>query len=271
MAFFELPQAPGRKIHFEVYENILPENTLFLHGNLASNRWWTPVRHVWEESKASDFKGAMILAEFRGCGQSTAPANPAEVDMQTFALDFLALLKKLNLGPVNIVGHSTGGLIAALMAALDPGAVKKLVLLDPVGAGGVRFDPSMLSAFEAMKADRALTGVVIGGTILNNDPSSTYFENQLVTDAYSAVKNVGAWVLQALDGLDVRSQIRNVKVPSLVLHGEQDTLLPRKDSEEIAQLMGGRFQVLAGCGHCANVEKPKFFCEVVHSFLFAAV
>jgi len=271
MAFFEIPHSPGRQIHFEVFDNVLPEPTLFLHGNLASNRWWTPVREAWQSSPSAARKSPMIVAEFRGCGQSTAPAKLSEVSMELFAKDFLALVEKLNLGPVNVIGHSTGGLIAALMAALEPEAVRKLVLLDPVGARGVKFDTSMTAAFEAMKNDKALTAAVIGSTILNNDPESPYFKNEIVEDAFLAVKNVGAWVLESLDGLDVREQVRKVQAPSLVLHGEQDVLLPRADSEEIAQLMGGRFQILSGCGHCANVEKPKLFVEVAHSFLFSAL
>ncbi|MBX3016880.1 MAG: alpha/beta hydrolase [Bdellovibrionaceae bacterium] len=267
---FQIPHAEGRELNYEVYPNQLPEATLFLHGNLASNRWWTPVREAWSglgPSKA--FAAPMIVAEFRGCGDSTAPASLDEVNMELFARDFLALVKGLNVGPVNVVGHSTGGLIAAHMAAIDPTLVNKIVLLDPVGARGVKFEESMTAAFEAMKKDRALTAVVIGSTIHNNDADRPFFKNEITDDAYKAVSNVGAWVLQSLDGFDSREALKSVKAPALVLHGEFDTLLPRADSEELAQILGGRFQELKGCGHCANLENPRLFAEVAHSFLFA--
>lgn len=271
MPQFKIPHAEARELNYEIYPNSLPEPTLFLHGNLASNRWWTPVRKAWASAgPATGFAAPMIVAEFRGCGESTAPASLDEVRMDLFAKDFLALIKDLNLGPVNVVGHSTGGLIAAMMAAMDPTAVKKLVLLDPVGARGVTFDDAMTGAFEAMKKDRALTATVIGSTIRNNDPDLPFFKNEITDDAFRAVKNVGAWVLQSLDGLDVRESLKSVRSPTLVLHGEFDTLLPKADSQEMAQLLGGRFQELKGCGHCANLENPKLFVEVAHSFLFSA-
>lgn len=278
MAYFDIPHSPGRRIHFEVYENLLPTTTLFLHGNLASNRWWKPVLEILQQQKQADksgsLRGSVILAEFRGCGQSTAPATLAEVSMELFAKDFIALARHLKLSTVNVVGHSTGGLIAAIMAALAPEVVNKVLLLDPVGARGVKFDNAMTGAFEAMKADRNLTATIIGSTILNNDPESSFFQNEIVEDAFLAVKNVGAWVLQALDGLDVRNLIRESPTFSkanraLVLFGEEDVLLSRADAQELAQLMSGEFKLLEKCGHCGNVENPQLFVKTLQEFLFS--
>lgn len=270
MSLFQASKEPNRSVHYEVFANCLPGTTLFVHGNLASNRWWHPAKDVWTKRAAgSGWTGSMILAEFRGCGDSTAPTSEAEVNMKSFAKDFIALVKNQELKKVNLVGHSTGGLIVALMAAMEPDLFGKALLLDPVGAAGVKFDDAMTVAFEAMKKDKGLTGTVIGSTILNNDPDSAFFKQVVVEDAYKAVNNVGAWVLKALDGFDVREDVQKVSIPTLTLHGEHDALLPIKDSQEIARLMGGRFEVLKGAGHCGNVENPSQFVEVAHGFLFS--
>lgn len=269
MATFAVNDGTGAQLNYDVFPGLLPETTLFLHGNLASNRWWIPAREVLEKkAQGKNLKGSLIAAEFRGCGKSSAPKSEAEVDMRVFARDFLALVRKLDVGPVNLVGHSTGGLIATLMLSMAPELFKKAVLLDPVGARGVTFDHSMIAAFEQMKIDRGLVSVVMNGTIHGNDATSDFFNQVVVEDAFSSVKTVGHLVLKALDGLDIRRDVAAVQHPVLVLHGEVDGILPIADSRELASLLShGRFEELKGCGHCANVENPMLFVERLESFL----
>nr|BFD65354.1 alpha/beta fold hydrolase [Bdellovibrio sp. HAGR004] len=258
-------------IHHEVVSGVVPESIFFIHGNLASNRWWYPAEEIWKRQAAGkNYSGSLIYGEFRGCGKSTPPQSSDEVNLHLFAEDFIALLKSMGPGPYHVVGHSTGGLIAALMLAKEPNLFRKAVLLDPVGAQGITFDSSMISAFEKMKLDKDLTAAVIGSTIHNNNAESDFFRQVVVEDAFKAVKAVGHWVLEALDGLDVRGDLKTVQHEVLVLHGEHDTLLPEVDSQALAGLfVNGKFERIAGQGHCPNIENPEKFVNITRSYLFS--
>ncbi|MBC7421692.1 MAG: alpha/beta hydrolase [Bdellovibrio sp.] len=266
MALFKTAQEIN--INYDVFPGLLSSTTFFIHGNLASNCWWMPTVEILK-SQGKGLAGDMICGEFRGCGGSSVPQSEDEVTMKNFADDFVQLIRSLKLAPINLVGHSTGGLIAAMMLAQAPELFNKAFLLDPVGAEGVKFDTAMIQAFEAMKVDKNLTGIVIGSTILNNNANSSFFKDIIVEDAFKGVKAVGHLVLKALDGLDVRESLKNSNHPVMVMHGEHDVLLSKTESEKLAKLFkNGKFETLEGCGHCANVENPALFVKKFSQFLY---
>lgn len=256
------------QIHYEVIDDVLPRDTLFIHGNIASNRWWYPAMDVLKNRKLKDNKGRAFLVEFRGCGKSTPPATLKDATMFNFCNDILQIVKNLNLEHFDLVGHSTGGLLATMIASMVPAKVSHLIALDPVGAKGVHFDPSMEQAFAAMKNDKSLTAAVIGSTILNNDPEKDFFKNTIVEDAFHAVQTVGLFVLKNLDPFDITQELKKVECKALFLHGEHDTLLPIEDTKTMASLcQKGQFAMLMGQGHCTNVENPERFAEIITDFL----
>ena len=118
MPSFQVNDDSGYALNYEVIPHVLPVTTLFIHGNVASTRWWYPTRDVWK-SKATgqNMPGSMILVDYRGCGSTPAPREQ-DIKMDVFAQDFISLSESLNLGPIHLVGHSAGGLIAALMSIL---------------------------------------------------------------------------------------------------------------------------------------------------------
>lgn len=252
---------------FAMHENVTPENIFLIHGNLCSARFWEPSVAALKEASGAGAKGKVLAVDYPGCGKSPRPSQD-ELNIEKLADRFIQLIEEQNFAPCHLVGHSAGGLIAAVMLAKKPELFKKALLLDPVGAKGVTFNDVMLPTFEAMKADKNLTATIIGSTIYQNDPENVFFKNVIAEDAFSAVKNVGSWILQALDGVDFTSLVSNIQKPVLVLHGEHDTLLPMQDSKDLADLIkNARFEVIPGQGHCFNVENPRAFAEKLLTYL----
>lgn len=273
MAQFEVNDGTGFKMNYEAFAGLLPQNTLFIHGNLASNGWWYPLKNELEKSGSSSdlsLGGQMILAEFRGCGQSSVPKNTSEVNMDRFADDMIALVEAKGWAPLNLVGHSTGGFIACLMMAKRPELFHRMVLLDSVGPRGIVFNDSMGAAFDQMKANKDIVTAVMNTTIHNNDASSEFFKNVVVENAFNAVQCVGWPVVQSLGNVDIRPQLQKIEADVLVIHGEKDVVIPVADSQEMAaSLPNAQLVILKDHGHSLNVESPSKLAELMKAHLFA--
>jgi pimeloyl-ACP methyl ester carboxylesterase len=243
---------------------------LFLHGNLASHRWWHPALNEMKKSGAEG-GGSAVVSDWRGCGRNEDWPGDRPFTLEDLAKDKLALLDSLNMKKdVALVGHSLGGLIALQMMILDPSRFSRAVLLDPVGAKGVVFDDSMYEAFRQMAASRDLTRMVILSTVMNGDDLDDEFKELIAADAYKAVRGIGASVLEILKTVDLREGAARVAVPTLILHGEKDRIIPKADSEALSEIMpNSRLEILPANGHCWNVENPKAFAERLHKWLEA--
>lgn len=264
---------PSIFIHIERFENILPKDSFFIHGNLASNHWWYPyIEEVFKDlpfSPQEKREGHLYLAEFRGCGQSSPPKEDSQVNMHLFAQDFITVIKALNIkSKLNLIGHSTGGNIAAIMLAKAPELFEKAILLDPVGPRGVVFEERMITTFERMKLNKQLVAHILGLTIYKNK-ETPFFNEVIVEDAFKSVKAVGHLVLKAFNGFNIESLVQNINVPTQVLHGEFDQILAIEESKHMANLIpGAQFITIPDQGHCLNLENPALFKNYVDEFFF---
>lgn len=258
---------PAFEMNVEVTDGLFAQDTVFIHGNLASNRWWIPSIKVWQATAKQGLRGRGVFAEWRGCGKSAAPRVEEELHPAVLAADYVELARSMGLKKAHLVGHSTGGLIALFAMLQAPELFDRAVLLDPVSAKGVAFEKPMYDAFTQMSQSRAVCGVVIGSTIHANHPGDPGFEN-LVDDAFGVAKLIWHGVPTQLAKVDVREQLASIQNRVLVLHGQHDTLLPIDGSREMARLLpNAEFKEIPGQGHSTNFENPKLFVELVNQFL----
>lgn len=258
-------------MHYEVYEGIVPRDTLVIHGNLASNRWFYPAIASWRLKSAKDnhlLPGKLILAEWRGCGRSAAPNSRDDLKLQTLANDYINLLRYLGISKCSLIGHSTGGAIALLALARAPQLFDRAVLLDPIAAKGAEFSKTVLDGFVRMSEDREYCATCLDNTIRDNDKSSSLFDT-LVEDAFNVASEVWLGIPYHLSQLDITSDIKDVKHPIQILHGEFDNVLPIEGSRELESLLpNAKLIELKGQGHSACFENPALFVDLTNKFLF---
>ncbi len=241
---------------------------MFIHGNLASNNWWKPTIQLLQSRYKGEEPGSAAFGEWLGCGQSSAPQSAQDLDMKSMARDYVAMCKGLGLREVNLVGHSTGGLIALCALLEEPDLFRKVVLLDPVGASGIQFGKEMYDAFTKMSEDRGFCDSIMASTIHRCDVNNS-LNQQLFKDAFSVHPMIWHGIPDALKQIDIRSDLGKIRQPTLVLHGEFDQLLPVEESKAIAKgVEHGEFVEIKGQGHACNVENPQKFVDLMCEFLF---
>jgi len=235
---------------------------VLLHGLGSRKEDWLPVLDPMAQ------KYRLLVPDQIGFGKSDKPL--LDYSIQTY-VDFLnEFLRQLKVEKASLVGESLGGWIAGLYAVeISGGAhlvpVEKLVLVD---AGGLKQDqplpdlnPSSLTAM------RGLMEVVFYDTSwLNEDALRKIFTDKLaVKDGYTvrSILNNPSRETQRLDG-----RLGSIKVPTLVVWGKQDKLLPIASGERYAAgIAGAKLVSFEKCGHVPPMEKTEEFLAAVMAFL----
>ena len=236
---------------------------LFVHGFPLSRGAWS--------KQVAGFKGSyrVIASDLRGLGESEATPGPAP--MSRFAEDLYALMQHLGTGPVILAGHSMGGYVALAFAKAFPLSLRGLVLVGtkagadtPEGAAARRataekvraegsavvvdaMAPKMLSA---SNADAAMAAAVLG-LMAPSKPEG---------------------VISALLGMALRPDAGNwlgtIRVPTLVITGADDTIIPPSESEALAKAIpGAQLKLIPQAGHLVAFEQAKGFNAALGDWL----
>jgi pimeloyl-ACP methyl ester carboxylesterase len=178
------------------------------------------------------------------------------VRARTFSLDataerLAAWVATLPDGPAILIGHSMGGYLAAWIAATRPTAVSRLVL---VNASAL---PSTLGL-----ASRAMG-------LLREQRRDDAETRILVAAGMRQSGRLRCWhtALQAL-GADLSGRLTQIRVPTLVIWGGQDGVVPIDVGQRLARsIHGAQLTVMTDAGHMPMWEDPGTFNAVLKTFL----
>jgi pimeloyl-ACP methyl ester carboxylesterase len=230
---------------------------LFLHSAAGAGMWTEGIARL-----AQHFH--VLLPDHPGFGPSPLPDWLTGMDDMVF--HYLDLLDGLGLpGPVRIAGVSFGGWIGAEFAAFHPERVHKLVLID---AAGLRI-PAVPLPDVFRLAPQALLPLVFhdlskAAALMPPDLSPDTLV-QLFHDR-SAFARL-AWNPYLHDPKLPR-RLKRVTVPTLVVWGQQDKLIPPVYAEEYKRLLpSAQVVYIDQCGHDPTIEQPDEFARVAVEFL----
>jgi pimeloyl-ACP methyl ester carboxylesterase len=273
---------------YKILENIVPQDIVLIHGNLASNTWWMPTaldlrRRVLADRRLGDsptesYHGRLIMIEWPGYGKSSAPNRLDELRPEVVGEAIVQILKTLKVEKAHIVGHSTGGLYALYAVQRAPKMFDKILLLDSVGPNGLFWPWEALANYrfglleKAIKeGDRDWVENVIAGTIKGVDRTSPFFK-RLVDEAMNAAPMNIQGLPQVLFNLNREAmnpiggaQLGPIKNRTLILFGENDEVLPYLTHSPGLKsvLPNSELRLVPNAGHSLNVENPKEFTDIM--------
>ena len=170
-----------------------------------------------------------------------------------------------------VLGNGYGGFVALQMAIRHPSIAKKLILADC----GAAFSEAGRDAFRNMAAASKAKGLAAITDVAMRRLFAPEFQAghpDLMRDRREAFLKTDPEVLQAACGqlaaLDLRPELPKVTVPVLILVGEHDEATPPPMSHELAALLpDARLEILDGCAHVPQLQKPRVFLDAIADFL----
>ena len=205
----------------------------------------------------------LVAVNFPGCGNSDTMKEPWKLeDYCDFVLKFM---KAVNLENPIMMGHSHGGRVTLKMAAEGMVEPAKIVLLDSAGLIPKKTARQKFRAKSFKIIKRVLTLPVI----------KNYSEGLLDkarrhygSADYNAAPEVLRKTLVSLVNTDLRDIISNIKCPTLLIWGDNDTATPLADAKIIESLIpDAGLCVLEGTGHYSFCEKPYQAHAILRSFI----
>ena len=214
----------------------------------------------------------VIVPELPGFGRSHAVAG----GLAGIADRVADLVREVAAGGEAIVlGNGYGGFVALQMAIRHPGLAARLILADC----GAAFSEAGRQAFRNMATAAKAKGLAAVTDVAMRRLFAPEFQSAhpaLMQDRREAFLRTEVDVFraacEALAGLDLRAEVSGVKVPVLVMVGEQDEATPPEMSQELASLLpDARLKIIPGCAHVPQLQSPELFLQAIADFLPAPV
>lgn len=255
---------------------------LLLHGGPGAHH-----DYLYPQMLTLAARHRVITYDQRGGGQSKTD-DPTPITWRTQVDDLATVVGEFGLShDLTLVGYSWGALLAMLYAVqcvADPSrpAPSRMVLISPAPITRAWRDE-----FEAHLAARGRSATIAtmrdelaSSGLRERDPAAYrqrsfelsvagYFADPRKATSLTPFRVTGKVqqsIWQSLGEFDLTLSLRAVRVPTLVIHGNEDPI-PLASAEAAADALGAELVVLEGCGHVPYVERPDPLFTAIERFL----
>ena len=236
------------------------------------------------------------LVNAPGSGRTTPPATEDGYGLSGMVEFFETWRRAVGLGPVTVMGHSWGGLVAAAWAALHPEGVRRLIVIDGyAGSGSVDADVAQAEQQRALDRIRDRPWFPEAWQAWEEGLNGTGLPEATLVEAFRAffpfyfaepddpvaaghiarIRREVRWhpaVVDAWEGerenADYRPLLAGVRCPTLILVGEHDWICGPYWNRVLADVIAGSsFVLIPGVGHLPQYEAPSAFRAAIDDWL----
>jgi pimeloyl-ACP methyl ester carboxylesterase len=251
-------QANGIDLHVVRTGGAKPPLVL-LHGLIGSGACWTPV------ARALAGEHDVVMPDARGHGGSSAPPHGYRYD--DLARDVLGLVRALGLVSPIVVGHSMGGMTAAVVASRGAGSIGGVVLVDPTFLSPER--QREVHESDVAEQHRRLLAVDKGELLAQQRARQPHRSPELVELLVEArlQTRMSAFEVLTPPNPDYRQLMREIALPSLLVIG--DAPVVSLETARELQSLNPRLRVeqIPGAGHGVPYDRPERLAAVIRSFV----
>ncbi len=213
----------------------------------------------------------LVAPDLRGHGRSDSVPGP--YSMKMFSDDIAGLLEHLNIhSPVLVCGLSMGGYIALDFYRRYPDHVAGLILAATrAGADSEEGKTGREAAAAAVKAEG--TGPIVAGMLPKLLAPGSYEDGELVEFVQEIMEGASVeGVIGALaamrDRPDSMPMLADIDVPTLIIHGAEDQIIPVSEAEAMYEAIeDAELVIIPDAGHLPNLEQVDSFNDAVIDFI----
>ncbi|SFB62917.1 Pimeloyl-ACP methyl ester carboxylesterase [Amycolatopsis marina] len=255
---------------------------VFVHGIAGSARTWLPLLHELDRRGVAR---RVIVPDLLGHGESATPRG--DYSLGAFASAIRDLLVLLGLRHATVAGHSLGGGVAMQFAYQYPEMCGRLVL---ISSGGLGKEVSGVLRATAIPGTKAVLALLVNRATLATGHAAAAalgraLGGRLDTESRELVAHLASLAdpgrrtafLSTVRGLlDLRGQrvsahdrlYLSAAVPTLIVWGARDWMIPARHGREAAGLMpGSRIEVLPMARHFPHAAEPAHVATILNAFL----
>jgi 3-oxoadipate enol-lactonase len=233
-----------------------------------------PLDHaMWRHQLDALSRWECVAPDLRGAGGMVPPANPEEYSMAAYAADLVALLDKKSIETVVLCGLSMGGYIAFELLRQIPARVRAAILCNTKSAADSAEAKRGRDGLAAKARDQG-TRAIAADLMPKLLAGITRAQRPEVVREVSAMieRQPVAGIVGALRALRERPDstrlLGAIRVPVLVIAGDDDQITPMVGMQELAQAIpGAEFVLITDAGHLAPLEQPEAVNRALKSFL----